>query len=182
MIKRDLIEPEALYFLWWQAVAFRLPLAQQEALGWWDPPPCFHGLHLQDILPYPDASGMRNFWTIRQEKNLSLASTLQCCAERSAQTGVFCNMAWELQKCMAPLMYLNREDIVKASLLEPMGNKPRTSPTQEEEAALLGEEQGLPEAPEATAPLQEYLQTPKPKEPIMQIGDQRTPASSKTPP
>ena len=56
-------------------------------------------------------------------------------------------------------MSLNEDDIVEASLLEPMGDELRTPPTLEEEAALLGEEPELPEAPEAAAFLQECLET-----------------------
>ena len=37
-------------------------------------------------------------------------------------------------------MSLNGDNIVDASLLEPMGNELRTSPTLEEEATLLREE------------------------------------------
>ena len=75
-IERDGSESGALYFSQWQAAAFQLPLAQQEALGWWAPP-CFHGLHPQDYLLHINASGTRNFWTNRQEKSLSLARALQ---------------------------------------------------------------------------------------------------------
>ena len=39
---------------------------------------------------------------------------------------------------MAPLMCLNGDEIVEAVLLEPMDNETGTSPTPEEEAALLG--------------------------------------------
>ena len=86
---------------------------------------------------------MRNFWTVRQEKTLALARALQCCAERlELPTGVLCNAAPELQRCMAPLMCLNGDEIVEASLLEPMGNEPRNSLTLEEEAALLGRNRG----------------------------------------
>ena len=40
---------------------------------------------------------------------------------------------------MVPLMSLNGDNFVEASLLEPTGNELGTSPTQEEEAILLGE-------------------------------------------
>ena len=98
----DLNELEALYFSQWQAVASRLPCAQQEASCWWDSPPCVCGLHPQDFLLHTEASKLRDFQTVRQEKTLALAWVLQCCAERSgALTRVLCDMAWELQKCMA---------------------------------------------------------------------------------
>ena len=41
---------------------------------------------------------------------------------------------------MAPLMNLNGNDIVEASLLKPTGEEPRSCPTPEEEAVLLGKE------------------------------------------
>ena len=69
-------------------------------------------------------------------------------------------------------MSLNGDDIVKASLLEPMGNESGSSPTPEEEASLLGEELELPATPEATASLQACPKTPVPKEPTKQIDSQ----------
>ena len=41
----------------------------------------------------------------------------------------------------------SRDDIVEASLLKPMGEECRMSPTPEEEATLLGEESKLPQVP-----------------------------------
>ena len=97
---------------------------------------------------------MRDFQTMRQKKTLALAQVLQCCTERlGVPTRVLCDTARELQKCVAPLMILNGDDIVESSLLEPMGDEPATSPTLEDEAILLGEELELLEAPEATASL-----------------------------
>ena len=78
---------------------------------------------------------------------------------------------------MAPLMSLNGDDIVEALLLEPMGNELRTSPTLEEEATLLGEELEPLEAPEVTAFLQEYPETPKPEEPTEWIDTHTYPCS-----
>ena len=60
-----------------------------------------------------------------------------------------------------------------------MGDKLRTSPTSEEEAAHQGEEQGLPEAPEATESLQEHPETPEPKELTQHIDALSTPVPSK---
>ena len=79
---------------------------------------------------------------------------------------------------MPPLISLNGNDIVKALFLDPMGDELRTSPIPEEETTLLGEEQELPEAPEATASLQECLETPEPKEPTKQIDTSSTPTPS----
>ena len=84
---------------------------------------------------------------MRQEKILALAWVLLCCAKiLGALTRVLYNAMRELQRCMAPLMSLSRDDIVEASLLEPTGKECKTSPTQEEEAILMGEEHELPEA------------------------------------
>ena len=56
-------EPEALHYAQWQAVAFRLPAAQQEALGWWEAPPWICRLHPEDFLPHTHASGTKDFQT-----------------------------------------------------------------------------------------------------------------------
>ena len=89
---------------------------------------------------------------MRQEKTLALACVPQACAERSGvATGVLCNVAHELQKCMAPLINLTVDDIVEVSLLESPGEESETSPTLEEEATLLDKEHEPLEAPEAAA-------------------------------
>ena len=174
-----LSKPKTLYFSQWQAAVFRLPLTQQEASCWWDSPTSFSRLCTHDLLPHTAASRMRDFQTMRQEKTLALAWALQCCAERSgAPTRVLCNVAWELQKCMVPLMSLNGDDVVKAMFLQPMGDKPRTSPALEEEAALLREELELPGAPEATAFLQKCPDSPESREIPKKIDAPRAPASS----
>ena len=77
--------------------------------------------------------------------------------------GALCIVAQELQKCMAPLMNLNGDDIVEASLLELIGNELRTSPTLEEDAALLGEELKPPEVPEAAGSLHKCPETSEPE-------------------
>ena len=179
-IERDLSEPEALYFSWWQAVAFRLPLPNRR--HWVGG--IFHPVFMGCILGISCPMLMLPEWeTSRQlgrKKTLALARALQCCTERlGAPTRVLCNAAQELQRCMAPLMCLNWDEIVEAPLLEPMGDEPGTSPTLEEEATLLGEEQGLPEAPETTASLWECLKTPKPKEPTEHIDTLSTSVFSK---
>ena len=66
----------------WQVVAFILPLTQQEASGWWDAPPWPTGLCPQDFILITNASGTKDFQTLRQEKTLALAWALQACAER----------------------------------------------------------------------------------------------------
>ena len=71
---------------------------------------------------------------------MALAQALQACAmESEFSTGVLCDSAWELQRCMAPLLALSSDEIVEASLLWPIGEEHGTSPTPEEEAALLSE-------------------------------------------
>ena len=128
IISEGLTKPEALHWTHWQAVAFWLPLAQQEASGWWDAPPRFCKLHQVKFLTHTNVSGPRNFWTVRQEKTLALAQTLQACAVESGfPTGFFCKAAWELQKYMAPLIDLSGDVIVKASLLRHTGEEHRAS-------------------------------------------------------
>ena len=64
---------------------------------------------------------------MRQQKTLALAWALQAHTKESGfPTGVFCDVAWELQHCMAPMLVLNGDEIVQASL-------------PEEEAILLGD-------------------------------------------
>ena len=63
---------------------------------------------------------------------------------------VLCDAAQDLQRCMALLMWLDRDEIVEASLLGPADNGPRAPATLEEEDVLLGDELELQEAQEAT--------------------------------
>ena len=65
-------------------------------------------------------------------------------------------------------MCLSGYEIIEASLLEPTGKVHGTSPTPEEEAALLGEEPKLLETPKATS-LLEHLEIPEPAESSEQI-------------
>ena len=41
---------------------------------------------------------------------------------------------------MAPLMQLDRDEIIEASLLDPTNDRPRTPPVLKEVAVLLGDE------------------------------------------
>ena len=112
------------------------------------PLPRFCGLHHMKFLTHIDVSGPRDFWAVRQKKTLALAQVLQTCTEESGfPTGVLCESVQELQKCMAPLMALSSDEIVKFSLLRPTGEEHGASPTPEEEAARLGEVE-LPQVPE----------------------------------
>ena len=126
---------------------------------------------------HADASRMRNFWTIRQEKSLALTRILQCTAERSwALTQVLCDAAQELQKCMAPLMCLYGDEIVEASSWSQQVTNLGPPPPWRRKLPSWGEEQELPEAPEANASLQEHQETPKSKEHTKQIDVPSTPA------
>ena len=55
---------------------------------------------------------------------------------------------------MAPLLALNGNEIVEAFLLSPLGVECRTSPTPEEEAALLGDIKHKIELPQVPEPLE----------------------------
>ena len=87
---------------------------------------------------------------------MALTRVLQACTKESwFPKGVLCDVAPEMQGCMAPLLALNSNKIVEASLLSPIGGECRTCPTPEEEDALLGDiecdikcEIELPQVPE----------------------------------
>ena len=66
-IMQEEYDKQSAHYTLWQAAAFRLPLVQQEASGWWDTLPALPGLCLQDFLP--PASDPQNFWFIHQEYN-----------------------------------------------------------------------------------------------------------------
>ena len=51
---------------------------------------------------------------------------------------VLCGMAQALQRCMAPLMQLEGDDVLEVLLLESTDNEPMASLTPAEEASLLG--------------------------------------------
>ena len=132
---KSLNETVALCLAHWQAVAFQLPQAQQEAAEWWASALAIPGLHLEDYMPDPTSS---NFWIMRQQKTIALARALQACAKESGfPLGVLCDAAQELQQCMALLLVLNGDEILEASLLKPVEGECGTSPTPEE-ATLLG--------------------------------------------
>ena len=52
-LRKCLNTPEALHYAQWQVVAFRLPLAQQEASSWWEAPLCLCGLCPRISCPTP---------------------------------------------------------------------------------------------------------------------------------
>ena len=104
----------------------------------------------------------------RNKETLVLAQALQCCAESlGTPPRVLCDAAWELQRCMVPLMHLNRAEIVEASLLRPISKGPRMSPTMEEETVFLGTESPYQKSQEtATLPCKHQEETPKPKDTV----------------
>ena len=165
----------------WQAVAFRLPLAQQQASGWWEASHSLSRLHHLDFLPQVDPPGLRDFWVTRQEETLALVQALQHCSrEVRMPPGVLCDAAWGLQRCMAPLMQLDGDEIAEASLLRPTDDGPIAPPTSEEEAVLLRDE------PESKGGSRGYYispecpETPKPKEPPKQSDAPSPPDPSST--
>ena len=82
LIREGLSKSKSLQWAHWQAVAFRLPLVQHEASGWWDAPPVSSRLCPTDFLFHTDASSPRDFWVVRKEKSLALAWALQACMPR----------------------------------------------------------------------------------------------------
>ena len=75
-------------------MAFRLPLVQHEASGWWDDLPWLSRLYPEHFMLHTDASGPRDFQAIRQEKTLALAQVLQACTEEAGvPTGILCKSA-----------------------------------------------------------------------------------------
>ena len=71
--------------------------------------------------------------------------------------GVLCNVAQDHQRCMVPLMHLEGDEIVEASLLRPADDEPGMSPTPAEEAVLLKDEPEPQETQEAAALPNEHL-------------------------
>ena len=131
IVREGLSNFEALHWAWWQAVAFRLPLAKHEALGWWDAPLQLSRHHPKDFMLLTDASHSRDFRAVREEKTLALAQRLQACTEGlGVPTGILCDTVWELQKCMAPLMTLSGNDIIEAPSWNPMKKCVEPSPLQ----------------------------------------------------
>ena len=129
-------DPAAQHYAPLQVAAFRLPVVQQEASGWWDAMPMLHGLCPQDF--HPPASDPQNFQVIRQDKTLALAQALQACVEASgSKAGILCRATRELQQCMAHLMTLNGDDVMEFSLLRPAEEELGPSPTPEEETTLV---------------------------------------------
>ena len=102
IVKEGYSDYKAQHYVQWQVATFRLP-AIQEASGWWDVLPWLCRLFPQDFMPITDTSSPKDFWIVMQEKALALAQRLQTCAKESgAQTGILCDAAHDLQRCMTP--------------------------------------------------------------------------------
>ena len=103
LIKEGPSDSEAQQQMCWQVVAFRLPLAQHETSGWWDAPPWISGLCSADFILHTGAPGPRDFRAVKQEKTLAIAWVLWACTKGlGVPTGILCELAWVLQKHMAP--------------------------------------------------------------------------------
>ena len=97
-------------------------------LGWWETPHSICSLNWRDFLPKGDFCGMRDFRETWWEETLVLARALQHFVERlGIPSGVLCDAAQDLQRCMAPFMCLKGDDILEASLLGANDNEPGTS-------------------------------------------------------
>ena len=122
-------------------MTFSLPTVQEEVVGWSEAPMGICSLARQDFLPHHDFCGTRDLRETWKEETLVLAGALQCCVGRLwAPPRVLCSMVRDLQRCRKPLMHLEGDDILEASLLEAANNKPGALLTLAEEAALLGKE------------------------------------------
>ena len=144
-----------------QAVAFRLPTAQADRSGWWDPLQSLSALCCNTFLP---PGGLKSSWDIqetRKEKTLALAKALQSCCEQSGGPySMLCGTAQDLQRCMVHLIWVKDFDVLEIPLLESADDESIVSLTPPEEAALLDE----PQKVQATTahPLRHKEQTPKP--------------------
>ena len=148
-----------------QAAAFRLPAIQDDVSGGWEAPCRIHGLCQRKFLPHNDFCIMRVFRETRQEETLVLVRTPQHCVQKlGVPSEVLCDAAWNLQRCMVPLMHLKGEDILGTSLLGAADNEHGMSLTLEEEATLLGDDAKSQEAWEITThPPNHPEETPMPK-------------------
>ena len=79
IIREGLCNSETLHWAQWQVAAFRMPLAQHMTLGWSGAPPWLSGLCHQDFMPHTEASGTKDFQTMRQEKTLACPCTADLC-------------------------------------------------------------------------------------------------------
>ena len=144
----------------WQVAAFRLPLAQNEALGCWDAPPGFSRFHPMDF-PVPhwclqpegfqgheageDPGAANLWWRVRSPNRHTL------------QIGM------GTSKVHAPPMPLSRDNIFEASFLKPIEeNGPL--PTPEDETALLGKETKSSQVPGSPPELLEIFRFVEPAE------------------
>ena len=117
IVREGLSNSEALQWAQWQVATFRLLLAQHKTSGWWEIPPWLRGLCPADFMLCTNASGLMDFWAMRQKKTLALASVLQVCAKwLEVPRGVLC---MRTSKMYGPLMTLSEADTTEVSLLRP---------------------------------------------------------------
>ena len=82
----------------------------------------------------------RDIQETQKVRALALAKALQSCSEQSGvPPGMLCDVAQDIQRCMAHLMPLKKGDILEGLLLTVMDDEPTMSPTPMEEAMLLDE-------------------------------------------
>ena len=151
-----------------QATSFWLPTVQEKVSGWWEAPHSLPGLCHWDFLPHNDVPHTRDFQKKRKEETSALAYALQHSADRFGMPPeVLCEVAQDLQRCMVPLMFLYRDEIVEFSLFRPMSKEHRTSSTPQEGIVLLGTEPPSQKSQEIATLLCIYQKdTPKPKDTV----------------
>ena len=124
-----------------QAVGFRLPAAQNVKMDWWNAPPSQSGLRQWDFILEGKVQGTRDIWEVRKEQTVALAKALQCCAEQlGSPPSTMCGEVQDLWRCLLPLIQLDEEDILEASLLKSVEDEPVASLTPTEEVLPLGED------------------------------------------
>ena len=176
LVTPNLSKPEALLLSQWHTTDLMLPLAPYKTSGYWETPPYLTNLCPWDLPPHINSLEWGTCGLLGRIKPSPHQSPATVC--RKAPAGVLYNAAQELQRWMAPLMCLNRDEIMEVLLLEPTDEKARTSPILEEEAALLGEEMELYLSclPSLGAPEPEKL-TEKFDAPSTPASSSRTPTS-----
>ena len=108
-----------------------------------------------------------------------LAQALQHCVERlEMPSGVLCNAAPDFQRSIAPLMWLDGDEMLGSSLFGPADDRPGIPPMLEDEAVLLGDKPELQEALKVTTFPHECPETLKHKEPAKQSDTPSPPAPS----
>ena len=149
LVREGLGHSEALQGACWQVVAFRLPLAQYEALGSGDASPRYSRLYTYGFsIPY---------WCLwpkgflgheaGEDPGLSPGAASLCWRVGSHNRHSL-QVSMRTSNVHGPLMTISSDDILEASLLKSMGEEHKTPPTPEKEATFWGEEVKLPKVPE----------------------------------